>query len=395
LLFPLAFAACLAAGCSREHPTAQAKQETEPVVAVSAIQLQPEQIRRKVELVGTLEGEQEVTVSSEVAARVIEIHADLGDRVQRGQVLVQFDAREAQLTVERQNAALAQVLAQLGVSGPQESLPAAAQTSMVRKAAADLSEAESNFERTKALVAKGVAAKALLDSAEARYQVARANHTASLEQVRNLHAQAESLRAQLALAKKKVADSIVRAPFSGTLRSRFVEIGQYVREQGPIVSMASINPLKLRTNVPEKWYPFVAAGSVVELTVDAYSDVFRGRVSRVAGAVDPQSRTFMVEAQVDNSQGRLLPGLFARAVLTTSKTDAVLRAPANAVVSFYGVQKVYAIEKDRVSERVVKLGDRTGDRIEISEGLAPGVWIATTELAKLRQGSRVSVKRGM
>jgi RND family efflux transporter MFP subunit len=344
-----------------------------------------------VELVGTLEGEREVTVSSEVAGRVLTIQADLGDRVQQGQVLVEIDARELTLAVDRQQAALQQVLASLGLSKESDPMPDPAQTSVVRRAAADLADAKTNFERAKSLLDKNVVARQVYDSAEARYQAADASYTGALEGVRNLVAQGENLRAQLALARKKVADTMVRAPFGGTVRARMVEMGQYVKEQGSIMLITDTNPLKMRASIPEHWFPYVASGARIELTVEAYEEKFQGRVARVSRAIDPQSRTFSIEAEVDNTAERLRPGLFARAVLFTSRTDSVLRVPASAVISYYGVQKVYAIENAQIVEKVVKLGDRFGDVIEITEGLAPGAWIATTQLTKIHQGSRVEV----
>jgi RND family efflux transporter MFP subunit len=211
--------------------------------------------------------------------------------------------------------------------------------------------------------------------------------------VRNQVAQLDNLRAQLALARKKAADTIVRAPFDGTVRARMVEIGQYIKEQGPTFSITTMNPLKLRAGIPEHWFPFVAAGARVELTVEAYEDSFPGRVARVARAVDPQSRTFSIEAEVNNPGERLRPGLFARAALVTSKVDAIVRVPAKAVISYYGVQKVYALENGRIRERMVKLGDRFGDVIEVTEGLTPGTWIAISELTKIHEGSRVEIKK--
>jgi multidrug efflux pump subunit AcrA (membrane-fusion protein) len=350
-------------------------------------------MERKIELVGTLEGQQEVTTSSEVAARVVAIHADLGDRVKRGQVLVELNPAELQMAVNRQRAALAQVLAQLGLTRETDPMPDPAQTSMVRKASADLADAKANFDRTSALVAKNVLSKQLYDASEARYRVAQANYTAALEAVRNLEAQVENMRAQLALAEKKVSDCMIRAPFAGTVAKRLVEIGQYVKEQTPVMAIVNTNPLKLIANVPERWYPYVAAGAPVELRVEAFTETFKGRVARISGAIDPQSRTFAIEAQLDNSKDQLRPGLFATATLFTSKLDSVLRVPANAVISFYGVQKVYAIENNEIKEVVVKLGDRSGDQIEVTEGLAPGTWIATSELTRIRQGTRVQAKR--
>ena len=191
-------------GCSKDEPGAPAANKAgsqTSAIAVAAFKVQPEKISRTIELVGTLEGKQEVTVSSEVAARVIAVKADLGDLAQQGQPIVELDSTEFRLAVDRQNSALVQVLAQLGVRSETDPLPEASQTSIVRRASADLADAKSSFDRTKALVAKAVESKAAFDSAEARYQAAQANYTASQEQVRNLLAQVDSLCTQLALAK--------------------------------------------------------------------------------------------------------------------------------------------------------------------------------------------------
>jgi RND family efflux transporter MFP subunit len=345
-----------------------------------------------VELVGTLEGQHEVTVSSEVAASVTAVQADLGDPVQQGQSIVELDPTEFRLAVDRQRSALLQVLTQLGVSKEGEAVPEASETSIVRRAAADLADAKSNFDRVKALVAKSVEAKSVYDSAEARYQAAQANYTAAQEQVRNLLAQVDNLRVQLALAQKKLADCTIRAPFTGAVKERLVDVGQYVREQTPVMSITTMNPLKLLSSVPERWFPYVHPGAAMELTVEAYNEKFPCKVHRVGRAVDSQSRTFNIEAMVDNSRGKLRPGLFARALLITSKIDSVIRVPAAAVISYYGVQKVYAIENGQVRERVVKLGDRSGNFIEITQGLKVGERIATSELTRMREGIRVKIR---
>jgi membrane fusion protein (multidrug efflux system) len=176
------------------------------------------------------------------------------------------------------------------------------------------------------------------------------------------------------------------------VRVRQVEIGQYIKEQGPVMSITAMSPLKLRAGIPEQWFPYVAVGAGVDIAVEAYPDTFRGRVARVARTIDPQSRTFAIEAEYDNSGQKLRPGLFARAILTTSRTDMILRVPASAVISYYGIQKVYLIENQQIREQVVKLGDRVGDLIEVLEGLTPGASIATTELTRIHQGSRVEIR---
>jgi multidrug efflux pump subunit AcrA (membrane-fusion protein) len=394
LLLPILLLLISSAGCSRSGTdAAAAPSASQPsAIEVSAFKVQPESIHRTVELVGTLEGQHEVTVSSEVAASVTAVQADLGDPVQQGQSIVELDPTEFRLAVDRQRSALLQVLTQLGVSKEGEAVPEASETSIVRRAAADLADAKSNFDRVKALVAKSVEAKSVYDSAEARYQAAQANYTAAQEQVRNLLAQVDNLRVQLALAQKKLADCTIRAPFTGAVKERLVDVGQYVREQTPVMSITTMNPLKLLSSVPERWFPYVHPGAAMELTVEAYNEKFPCKVHRVGRAVDSQSRTFNIEAMVDNSRGKLRPGLFARALLITSKIDSVIRVPAAAVISYYGVQKVYAIENGQVRERVVKLGDRSGNFIEITQGLKVGERIATSELTRMREGIRVKIK---
>lgn len=387
----LVAAALAAVGCSRGPATVTAKPDGP--ISIQALQVQPAQVHRQVEVVGTLMGNQEVTLSSDVNGRVVAIHADLGDRVSEGQVLVEIDPTEFQLAVERQAAALAEVLAQLGVSEEGGPLPALTETSIVRRAAAEATEAQANYERAKSLRAEGVFSEQAYDSAEARFRTSQANYTAAGELARNLVARVENLRAQLRLARKSLADTQLRAPFRSTVRERLVEVGQYVREQTPILALASTNPLKLRASVPESFFPYVQPGTSVQITVEAYpGERFSGRVARVARAGETETRTFAFEARVENPAERLRPGLFARVLLQTSRVDSILRVPAAAVLSYYGVQKVYAIEDGIIREKVVKLGDRFDEAIEVTEGLPRGAWIAITELARLREGVSVRVE---
>lgn len=380
-----------AVSCSRTPTTVTA--EPDGPLAVSAVQVQPERFRRRVEIVGTLAGEQEVALSSEVAGRVEAVRADLGDRVSKGQVLMELDPTEFKLAVERQRAALQEVLAQLGVPQEGDPLPEPAQTSVVRRAAAEADAANADYERAKSLHAEGVLSQQAYDSAEARFRTSQANYSAALEQARNLLAHVENLRAQLSMAQKNLEDTKIRAPFVGTVRERLAEVGQYVREQAPVLSLASTQPLKLRASVPEQFFPYVPVGATVEVAVEAYpAEKFSGRVTRVAQAIQPDSRTFGIEARVDNAQDRLRPGLFARGILETSQEDSVIRVPAEAVISFYGVQKVYCVEGGVIHERVVKLGDRLGEQIEITEGLHPGEWVATNGLARLHEGIAVHIE---
>ncbi len=379
----------LASGCSK--PAEQASATPDAPLAVESLVVSTEPVRREVEIVGTLAGDQEVVVSSEVSGLVKVVRADLGDSVAQGQILIEMDSTEYELAVARQRAALQEVLAQLGIQNPSEKIPELTETSSVRRAAAEAADAKANFDRAQSLKTDGVLSQAAFDSAEARQRTSQANFSAALEQSRNLVARVDNLRAQLGLAEQDLANTRVKAPFAGTIRERLVEVGQFVREETPLVAIASTNPLKLRADVPERFFPHVKAGADVRVSVEAYSgETFSGKITRLAGAVNPQSRTFSVEARVENGARRLRPGLFARAILDTDQVDSIMRVPATAVLSFYGVQKVYVVESGAIKEKVVELGDRYGDKIEIIKGLNPGEQIAVSQMARLREGVKVT-----
>src|SRR5258706_6973232 len=136
--------------CSHQNGQS-AKAATSDVVAVKAIEAHAENIARRVELVGTLEGDQEVTVSSEVAARVAAIRADLGDQVQAGQVVIELDPTQYRLAVDRQQGALAEALARLGLSKEDEAFPAPERSAVVRRATAERQDAKAKFDRAQNL----------------------------------------------------------------------------------------------------------------------------------------------------------------------------------------------------------------------------------------------------
>ncbi|MBI4463798.1 MAG: efflux RND transporter periplasmic adaptor subunit [Acidobacteria bacterium] len=383
--------AVTAVGCSRSPSVVTA--EPDGPIAVRAVQVQSERVQRRVEIVGTLSGEQEVTLSSEVAGRVAVVRADLGDPVSKGQVLLELDPTEFALAVERQHAALLEVLAQLGLKEEKDPLPELVDTSVVQRAEAEADAARADYERAKSLRGEGILSQQAYDSAEARFRTSQANYKAALEQARNLLARVENLRAQLGLAQQDLENTKVRAPFASTVRERLVEVGQYIREQTPVLSLVRTDPLKLRASVPERFFPYVPVGVAVEVAVEAYpGEQFSGHVTRVGQAIQPETRTFSIEARVDNEQRRLRPGLFARSILETSREDTVIRIPAAAVISFYGVQKVYCVEEGVIREKVVKLGDRFGERIEITDGLEAGEWVALSELTRLREGVTVRIE---
>ena len=207
----------------------------------------------------------------------------------------------------------------------------------------------------------------------------------------HLKAEIERGRAALEMARKKLNDTTLRAPFSGSVQERHISPGQYVKVQAPAFSIVQTHPLRLRAEVAERFARSIRENQQVKVTVEGLAQPFSARISRVSPAMTQQSRTLLVEALVDNAQQLLRPGVFARASIVSDQTENVLLVPAAAVVNYYGINKVYAINGGKVQERTVTLGDRFGENFEIISGLTARELVATSSLEKLTLGTTVEV----
>jgi membrane fusion protein (multidrug efflux system) len=303
-----------------------------------------------------------------------------------------LDTRELELAVQQQNAALQQELARLGVSDAGATIDEAT-TSQVRQAEATFEEAKLTLERTRKLYQEQVASRQQLDQQQARYDVAEASARSARETVRNIRATISSRKAALALAEKKLADARVIAPMAGFIKERSVTEGQYLKANSSVATIVQNSPLKLHVEVPESAITSIRAGRPVRFSVDPYPQrTFEGKVARVAPSVNQQSRTLRLEAIVDNSSGALKPGLFARVTIQTDRREKALVAPAAAVFTFAGLEKVFVLEDGKVAERIIRTGAHLSDVIEILEGVKEGDRVATSNLGSLQQGREVSVQ---
>jgi RND family efflux transporter MFP subunit len=360
-----------------------------PPASIESARIVARELQRTVEAIGTLDPNEEVTVSNQVEGPVSKVLVDLGDFVKAGQVLATIDTTELELTVRQQTAALQQEMARIGLSDPNAGLEEAA-TSQVRQAEATLAEARSKLDRTRRLTDEGVLPKQQLDEQQARFEVAEANVKSARESVRNIKATVAGRKAALDLAQKKLADARITAPMSGLVKERLVSEGTYLKANSPVVTLVQISPLKLRVDVPETAIESVRSGRAVQFTVDSIPGrMFGGRISRLSPSVNQQSRTLKLEAIVDNANGTLKPGLFARVSILTGTREKALVVPPGAVFSVAGLDKVFVIEGGKVSERIVRTGSRGEDYVEVLEGVKEGDVVATSNLGSLQQGREV------
>lgn len=395
LLSVCAFSSC--SGGKVSTAKADSPAEKENPVPVKVLTVESRDVRRTVEAVGSLFAFDEVVVSSEVDGRAEKVLVDVGDHVNKGQTLVEVLPIEFKLAADQQQAIVEQAIAKLGLTESEAESIDPKQTAAVKKAAADLANAEQKYKRSKELSEQGIFARQTFEEDEATYKAALATYDLAVQDVRNLQAALKQERAMRDLAAKKLKDTTIVAPFSGYIKERDVTVGQYLKVQTPVVALVNADPIRVRLKVPEKMAAWVPVGQSVTISVEAYPDrTFSGKIWRINPSVDPQSRTFDAEALIDNHQGVLKPGFFVKASIPSTQVDHTLVLPQNALSYAYGIYKVYTIGKgNKLKEREVKVGDRLGETdVEVIDGLKQGDHVALPvegqELA-MKDGASVKV----
>ena len=365
------FTFILLGGCSRGKPQEAASQApTEQAVTITTRPVETREVKRTVEMVGTLSGWEEVTISNETAGTIEKILVDLGDKVKKGQLLIRLDQREAKL-------ALAQAEANL-----QAAKKALAQ------AQAEWRDADLSLKRIQQLHSEGVIATSQLDVAQTRFDSIEA-------QAHAREADIDRFRALVDLAHKHLSDTEIVAPISSEVQQRLVSIGEGVKEKTPLLHLVVTDPLKLQGTVPERFAPEIKIEQPVDVQVEAFTEqVFSGMVQRVSPAVDVQTRSLALEAKVPNSAGLLKAGFFAKGLILIGVNPQAVFVPEEAVYSFVGITKAFVVRDGTAQERQVKTGVRTNSLVEVTEGLQPGETVATSGLAQLYQGAKVRVVNG-
>jgi RND family efflux transporter MFP subunit len=381
----------LLASCNKEEKVATAKKESGPL-KVKAVVATERIVKRNVESVGTLFPLDETIVSAEIDGRVDRVEVDLGDFVNKGQLLVHISDEEQRYLLAQNEAQLRSSLERLGLSKETEKLQDIKTAPDVRRAEADVFDAEQRYKRTRELRDQGIGAQADLDQAQARFNAMRAAYDSTINQTRNLVQEVERFRAIVDLQRKKLRDTSVYAPFAGSVKERQATVGQFVRANTPLIVMVKTDPLRLRLDVPERMGPWVKIGQIAQVEVEAFEgQKFSGKIWRVSPTVDQAKRTFVAEALIPNPGMRLKPGSYARARIPTDKSETIVLLPNRAVQYVLGSNKAYVIKDGVIEARDIKIGERFENDIEVLEGVSAGESVATTNLPRLDTGSKVVI----
>ena len=369
-------------GCQRgEQSAAASRSERRSNLSAKEVRLaaaEQRSLARRVTAPGNLAAEEMATLSFKVPGRLDKLWVDIGSRVRKGQLVAQLETVDFRVRVEQSEAALQQARARLGLppQGDNDRIELE-NTALVRQAKAVLEEARLNHERTSRLVRDGVQAQAEMDRAESGFKVADSRYQDAIEEVRNRQALLLQRRSEVAIARQQLAETKIYAPLDGAVRERRASAGEYLVAGSPVAIVVQLHPLRMRVEIPERDAQQLRVGQLVRVTVEGDAEVYPGRIARLSPAFQEQSRTLVVEAEVDNQRGRLRPGSFAKADIETSTISTVVMVPASSVVTFAGIQKVFLARDGNAVERNVVVGRTEGEFVEIVEGLRAGEMVVT------------------
>ncbi|MGE0132053.1 MAG: efflux RND transporter periplasmic adaptor subunit [Blastocatellales bacterium] len=394
LLLSLLFMSVACGGGESQASASRGREGGAANLPVKQVKLAESELRRLAVTVtapGTLAADEQASLSFKVAGRVNEIKVDLGSQVTKGQVIARLETTEFKVRLQQAEAALQQARVRLGLppQGADDTIETE-NTSLARQARAVLEEAKSNRERTIQLVSQGIQSKAELDRVESAFKVADSRYQDAVEEVRNRQAVLLQRRSELAIAQQQLVETSLYAPFNGAVRERRASLGEYLNSGDPVVTIVRLHPLRLRVEVPEREAQGIKIGQPVRVLVEGDDlEANSGRVARLSPAFQEQSRTLIIEAEVDNQHGKLRPGSFAKAEIHTTATSDVVMVPASAIVTFAGIQKVFSVKDGKALEKNVVVGRRENDWVVV-EGLDAGAPVVLSA-GNLVSGQPVSV----
>ncbi len=240
----------------------------------------------------------------------------------------------------------------------------------VDNAKADIDSAQAAVDAANAQVRVGEAA---IQQAQAQVKAAQAQETAAASQVRTQQAQVASLGAALQTVRLNRDSATIRAPFAGVVVSRALDPGAYVSPgaSGSILVVSDLDQIAALVNISEAQMAGIQKGRQAEISVDTYPGrTFTGTVTRIAGGVDPDTRTMLVEIEIKNPGHLLRPGMYARLSLSAGSKPALV-VPLSALTIISGQQFAWVLTDGTVSRRSVTVGRATGQVVEVTGGLSP------------------------
>jgi len=346
------FALLAVAGCHKpEEVTAPNKVEAEaPPVKVATAEVQAQEMPRYLTLTGSVIANQQSEVAANVGGRVVATHVERGQAVKRGQVLVTVDSKAAGLS-------------------------ASAAAAQFNAAETQVAQAKLDCDRVDTLYGKGALSKA-------EYDRMKTTCTAQMYS-------ATAARANADLAAKMAGDTLIRAPFDGVVGERYVNVGEYVSPMSRVVSLYSVDPARISISVPEPAVGMVKEGQSLNVHVSSWPDrEFPATVKYVSPALRPNTRDLIIEAEAENHDLALKPGMFASVNLVVGQEQQPT-VPVDALRVDGTTRRIFLAKNGSAFEMVVRTGVTQDGRVAVLEPLENGTKVIVNPPPGLRDGSAI------
>jgi membrane fusion protein (multidrug efflux system) len=314
----------------------QAKQQQITNVRTAKVSLA--EFKDEVEAIGTTRANEQMLVTTKYSDVVQKISFQDGQKVKKGDILVQLDKQEEIAKVREQEANLAEAVVQLN--------------------------------RLQDLLAKRAASKSQVDQQEAK---------------------TKAIDAQLMSAHIKLNDTTIKAPFDGVLGFRQISVGAFLAPGDVITSLDDLSRVKVDFTVPERFLTTIVTGQDINATSTAYDKTtFQGKITSIAPRIDPITRTIKVRAEIANDEYQLRPGMLLK-IKIVRQIDSVLQIPESAVLPIEDKHFVFVVEEDKAIRRVIQIGRRQPGIVEIISGLKQSEQVVVEGTLKLRDASPIKV----
>jgi membrane fusion protein (multidrug efflux system) len=309
-------------------------------------------VQRTAQGQGALFAKESVLLSNKLAGYVNTIQVDFGDKVRAGQVLAEMEREEQELQID-------------------------AAESAVKQAQATHIRARGEYERAQQLFAEQIVPPQRRDAAEADFKVAEAA--------------VRSAEKALAIMRKRLRDTRIVSPVDGFVQQRFVNPGEYLAASSKMLEVVVVDPLKLRTPVPERYARMARIGLPMRIEVDALpGESFTGVLTRIAAGAEHATRSLLVEAEIPNPGGKLRPGYFAHVTGVMGEENALF-IPKAGLYRFAGVERIFLVKDNLAVSREVRSGVEEGDFVEIAEGVAENDHVIVSSVDRLADGMKVQL----
>jgi RND family efflux transporter MFP subunit len=336
-------------GCKQKAAEGSEAPATKPLISVQTDAVTLMEVPRTLRLTGTLRGDRETDLAANASGRVLSTSVERGAHVKPGQVLAVLDVRAL-------------------------SLSAAEARANASSARTQQEQAQAECDRYEQLKQKGA--------------ISDLEYQQKVTQCRTLPLTLQAATARADLAAQNVGDGVIRAPFGGVVAERFIEVGQFVRQDSKVVTIVAVDPIRLELAVPEAEAAKITEGAQLDFAVAAHPGrTFTGKIRFISGVVRRATRDLVVEAVVENKERLLMPGMFADVSLVVGTTQ-LPSVPQKSLLAANDQSRLFVLADGRLEERIVALGPKVGERVSVTRGVTVEDKIVISELSQLSNGQQ-------